>query len=118
MALYRNHDDDVSPDRKARDSGDADCESHDGIAQASRARKEAPEFIKNLSAEERTTLEKKLVRKIDLRLLPMIIIMYIMNYLDRNNIASAKIAGLQKDLALSESQYQVCVPSVRCAKRG
>lgn len=51
-------------------------------------RKEAPPYVAGLDPEERIRAEKALVRKIDLRLLPMIIIMYILNYLDRNNIVS------------------------------
>jgi hypothetical protein len=35
-------------------------------------------------------MERKLVRNVDLRLLIMILVMYILNYLDRNNYASAK----------------------------
>lgn len=46
-----------------------------------------------------------LVRKIDLRLLPMVILMYILNYLDRNNIAAARLAGLESDLSLTGTQY-------------
>jgi hypothetical protein len=46
-------------------------------------RQQAPEFIRNLTPEEREHLEKRLKRKIDIRLLPAIIIMYIMNYIDR-----------------------------------
>lgn len=42
-----------------------------------------PEWIAALSPEERVDRESKLKRKIDLRLLPMVILMYIMNYLDR-----------------------------------
>lgn len=42
-----------------------------------------PEWIAALSPEERTAMENKLKRKIDLRLFPMVILMYIMNYLDR-----------------------------------
>jgi hypothetical protein len=39
--------------------------------------------------------------------------MYIMNYLDRNNIAAARIAGphgkgLEDELGMTSSQYQVC----------
>lgn len=44
---------------------------------------EAPEFIRNWTPEERHAAEKRLKTKIDLRLMPMIILMYIMNYLDR-----------------------------------
>ncbi|KAH8550881.1 MFS general substrate transporter [Umbelopsis sp. PMI_123] len=42
--------------------------------------------------------ERALVRKIDFRILPMLIIMYILNYVDRTNIGNAKIAGLLTDL--------------------
>jgi hypothetical protein len=42
-----------------------------------------PEALQPLSDEELTALEKRLRRKIDLRLLPCMILIYIMNYLDR-----------------------------------
>lgn len=35
---------------------------------------EAPELVRNLTTDERFALEKRLVRKIDFRLLPMIIL--------------------------------------------
>lgn len=63
--------------------------------------------IRNLPDHERQQLEKKLVRKVDIRLLIMIVVMYILNYLDRNNIAAAKLAGLETDLNLKGDQYQV-----------
>ena len=72
-----------------------------------RSQREPPPLIKYLTTEDRAALERRLVRKIDRRLLPMIILMYIMNYLDRNNIASARLQGLQKDLGMDDTQYQV-----------
>lgn len=57
-------------------------------------RKEAPAYVAGLTPEEREQAEKALVRKIDIRLLPMIIIMYILNYLDRNNIVSTSALSL------------------------
>jgi MFS family permease len=72
-------------------------------------RREAPPLVQAWSREERAIHEKALVRKIDLRLMPMIILMYILNYLDRNNIASARLAGLQSQLKLTDPQYQTCV---------
>jgi hypothetical protein len=70
--------------------------------------------IANMDPEERSRLEIQLRRKIDYRLLPMVILMYIMNYLDRNNIASARIAGpggkgIQDELGLTSSQYQTSI---------
>jgi hypothetical protein len=66
-----------------------------------------PPLVAAMSAEYRAKAEAKLRKKIDTRLLPMIILMYIMNYLDRNNIAAVRLAGLQDDLNLSSTQYQV-----------
>lgn len=65
----------------------------------------SPVSLGNLPTHERLQLEASLVRKIDLRLLPMVILMYIFNYLDRNNIAAARLAGLESDLSLTGTQY-------------
>lgn len=75
---------------------------------------ELPELLRDLSESERHALEKKLVRTIDLRLLPLLVLMYIMNYLDRNNIASARLAGkigMEKELGMTSTQFSVCCSS-------
>lgn len=69
----------------------------------------APEWIRNLSVEERGIVEGKLKRKLDARLMPMIVLMYIMNYLDRNNIAAAKLQGIVEDLKLKGVEFQTSV---------
>lgn len=70
-------------------------------------RNEMPELVRLLSPDERHRLETKLRQRIDLRLMPMLILMYLMNYLDRNNIATARLAGLEEELELTQTQYQV-----------
>lgn len=55
-------------------------------AQAKTRGLEPPEILRGLTAEQRHDLETKLRRKIDLRLLPMIVLMYILNYLDRYSL--------------------------------
>lgn len=74
-----------------------------------RRKLEAPPWIEALSPEERALKEKLLKRKIDVRLLPAVIIMYILNYIDRNNIAAAKLAGLERDLHLTSVEFQTAV---------
>jgi hypothetical protein len=66
-----------------------------------------PDLIRDLSEDERQKLNLRLKRKVDLRLLPMVVIMYILNYLDRNNIAAARFAGLEQELKLKGNQFQV-----------
>ncbi|KAL2434161.1 hypothetical protein ABEF94_015272 [Exophiala dermatitidis] len=76
---------------------------------ATRKRAEAPAYIQSLTPEQRAAAEKALVRKIDIRLIPTVIIIYILNYLDRNNIAAARLAGLEEELKLHGTQYQTAV---------
>jgi len=95
------------------------------------------------SPEERAEKEKKLMRKIDLRLMPILvrcylmplvsidvvflaslansqstsfiiisltafqIIMYIMNYIDRNALPQARLQGLEKDLGMKGVDYNI-----------
>ena len=58
--------------------------------------------------EKRAAVEKKMKRKLDARC-SLFVLIYIMNYLDRNNIAAAKLRGLEDDLNLNQQQYQTCL---------
>ncbi|KAJ4371405.1 hypothetical protein N0V83_004622 [Neocucurbitaria cava] len=49
--------------------------------------------------------EKKLLRTLDLRLLPAVSILYLLSFLDRSNVANARIEGLTTDLGMTGNQY-------------
>ena len=53
--------------------------------------------------------ERKLITKIDLRVIPVLSIMYLLAFLDRTNIANAEIFGLVKDLKLKGIQYNTAL---------
>ncbi|KAL7007565.1 hypothetical protein EMMF5_003029 [Cystobasidiomycetes sp. EMM_F5] len=53
--------------------------------------------------------ERKLVRKLDLYILPMLFCMYYMNKTDQNAIANARLNTLAKDLGLVGNDFNVCV---------
>ncbi|KAM5356487.1 hypothetical protein ACJ41O_003133 [Fusarium nematophilum] len=53
--------------------------------------------------------EKKVLRKMDLRLIPMLALLYLLSFLDRGNIGNAKIEGLQEDLNMTGDQYNWCL---------
>lgn len=61
-----------------------------------------------MDPEHRRAVEKSLKRKLDARC-GLFVLIYIMNYLDRNNIASARLKGLQDDLKLNNTQYATCL---------
>ncbi|KAF5543002.1 major facilitator superfamily transporter [Fusarium mexicanum] len=51
--------------------------------------------------------ERRVVWKFDLRILPVLAIMYLFNSLDKSNMGNAKTAGLVKDLGLKGDQYNI-----------
>ncbi|KAL6250805.1 High-affinity nicotinic acid transporter [Rhinocladiella similis] len=53
--------------------------------------------------------ERKLLAKIDLRVIPVLSVLYLLAFLDRTNVANAAIFGLQKDLGLSATQYSTAL---------
>lgn len=53
--------------------------------------------------------EKKILRKMDIRLIPMLALLYLLSFLDRGNIGNAKIEGLIDDLNMTGPQYNWCL---------
>ncbi|CAI7620910.1 hypothetical protein N7533_007547 [Penicillium manginii] len=68
--------------------------SHDEVVQLTRL------------TEEELVLEKKLRTRIDSLIMPLVVLVYLLNYIDRNNYAAAKLQGLEEDLGLSQTDYQ------------
>ncbi|KIW32027.1 uncharacterized protein PV07_03606 [Cladophialophora immunda] len=50
-------------------------------------------------------LTRKLLWKLDTRILPVLALLFLCSFLDRTNVGNAKILGLEKDAGLSNSQY-------------
>ncbi|KAK4167452.1 putative MFS transporter [Cladorrhinum sp. PSN259] len=63
------------------------------------------QHFQNQDPEWRRTFEKKLVRKMDLHLLPCLILMYLLNFLDRANLAQARQGTLEKDLGMKGTDF-------------
>lgn len=53
--------------------------------------------------------EKKLMRKVDWRIVPWLCVLYLLSFLDRSAIGNAKLYGLTKELHLSSTQYNICL---------
>ncbi|KAL3425316.1 major facilitator superfamily transporter [Phlyctema vagabunda] len=83
---------------------------HDeGLKSTPRAGAELPESIRHMSETEILALRKRLVRKIDFRLMPMLILLFLLNILDRNNFTNARLGGLEEDIGLTDHQYNTCL---------
>ncbi|KAK1770131.1 major facilitator superfamily domain-containing protein [Phialemonium atrogriseum] len=64
-----------------------------------------PDPDAHLSESERAAVDRKLLWRLDLILIPWLCLLYLLAFLDRTNIGNAKIAGLKTDLSLSTAQY-------------
>jgi MFS family permease len=69
---------------------------------------EQQNVLPHIDPARRVVVEKSLKRKLDARC-SLFVLIYIMNYLDRNNISAARLKGLQTDLNLTDNQYSTCL---------
>lgn len=91
----------ASLDNKDKDMAlEADTQNLEQVSKSTHAR--------DMHPERRKQVEKSLKWKLDLRC-SVFVLMYIMNYLDRNNIGAARLGGLQEDLNIDDTQYATCL---------
>ncbi|KAL3452241.1 major facilitator superfamily domain-containing protein [Aspergillus insuetus] len=62
---------------------------------------EDADFYVNYPEEKR----KKVFRKVDIRLVPMLALLYLCSHIDRANIGNAKVEGMVEDLNMTGVQY-------------
>lgn len=51
-------------------------------------------------------IERRVIRKMDMRIVPLVTALYVLAFLDRSNIGNARIAGMTPDLHLVGNDYQ------------
>ncbi|CAD0085065.1 unnamed protein product, partial [Aureobasidium mustum] len=64
---------------------------------------EEAEFYDTFPEDQR----KAMIRKVDLRLVPVLAVLYLFSHIDRANIGNAKIEGMMEDLNMSGIQYNI-----------
>lgn len=108
-----HYDADKKPLRDAED-GENGVLNHEKFYDEPHSRNQEIEKIDAIALSHGTTMasfahldEKKILRKMDMRLIPMLAILYLLSFLDRGNIGNAKIEGLQEDLKMTAPQYNV-----------
>ena len=51
---------------------------------------------------------KKVLRQLDIRIIPVLAVLYLMSFLDRANIGNARIEGMTEDLNIDSQQFNLC----------
>jgi MFS family permease len=70
-------------------------------------RKPFVEHFEGQDAAWRESTNRRLLRKIDARLLPCLVVMYLLNFLDRSNLAQARQGTLERDLAMTGTDFNL-----------
>lgn len=86
-------------------SSEKDIQAHNEVITS--AEKETPQ--RPVMDDHWHAVSKRIVRKLDMTLMPIIWLLYLFNYLDRNSIATAKLNGLEEHLNLTGTQYSTAV---------
>lgn len=66
-----------------------------------------PAGLNNAPVDEQA--EKDLLRKLDRWIVPPVMLLYLLSFLDRVNIGNARLYGLEEDLGLVDNQFQIAV---------
>lgn len=65
------------------------------------------ERFENESESWRKAFDKQLIRKVDIRLMPTLIVLYLFNFMDRSNLAQARQGSLEKDLGMKGTDFNL-----------
>ncbi|GAA5884442.1 hypothetical protein JCM6882_005254 [Rhodosporidiobolus microsporus] len=64
------------------------------------------EQIEQIEKQVDPAAEKRLLRKLDLIILPQVTLLFLLNFIDRAAVGNANVAGFSKDLNLSVPKYE------------
>ena len=90
-----------SADQHVEEADQAKYSFDDGVS--------IPESLVELSKDEIKRLGAKTTRTMDIKIMPALVSMYILNYLDRQNVAASKLANIMGDLSMDVQQYNTAV---------
>ncbi|KAF9108280.1 hypothetical protein BGX29_002010 [Mortierella sp. GBA35] len=69
------------------------------------------QYYAKLNFQQDPEMERRIVKKLDRHLLPLLGILYLFSYLDRVNIGNARLFGLEEAVHLSDGQYNIALAS-------
>ncbi len=84
--------------------------------QLEKPRAEASDYLEHGLTTRTTEYQKreaKLVKKLDIFIAPVMMMLMLISYLDRGNIGFAATQGMADDIGLVSNQLNVCRPSYR-----
>ncbi|KFZ11645.1 hypothetical protein V501_04649 [Pseudogymnoascus sp. VKM F-4519 (FW-2642)] len=66
-------------------------------------------YISSMTAEERKALTRRILFKLDIRIIPVMALLFLCSFLDRTNVGNAKVYNMEHDINISDHQYDTCL---------
>ncbi|EMD35572.1 hypothetical protein CERSUDRAFT_96687 [Gelatoporia subvermispora B] len=67
------------------------------------------ELVSSVPSKLTPEQERRVWRKIDIRIMPIVTVMYLCSFLDRGNVGNAKLQGLTSQLNLTGDRYNIAL---------
>ena len=80
-----------------------------GVLESSKSKDDHSDEAAQSTISSDSLMEKALVRKCDLHVIPVIALLYMLAFVDRINIGNARIQGLEKELHMHGSDYNIAL---------
>ncbi|KAL0941353.1 major facilitator superfamily transporter [Colletotrichum truncatum] len=85
----------------------SDEKTHNAHLEQAQMLADLPDPDAGKTPEERAAIDRKLMWKVDLWLVPWLSLLYLLSFLDRTNIGNARLAGMEKKLNMSGTDYNL-----------
>lgn len=66
-------------------------------------------YMSTITPEERKALTRRILFKLDVRIIPIMALLFLCSFLDRTNVGNAKVYYMEKDINISDHQYDTCL---------
>lgn len=67
------------------------------------------DYIPGMTAAEQKALTRRILFKLDIRIIPIMALLFLCSFLDRTNVGNAKVYNMEKDINISDHQYDTCL---------
>lgn len=76
---------------------------------ADQASSDDNEYMATMTPEERKALTRRILFKLDVRIIPIMALLFLCSFLDRTNVGNAKVYYMENDINISDHQYDTCL---------
>ncbi|OBT70799.1 hypothetical protein VF21_10053 [Pseudogymnoascus sp. 05NY08] len=67
------------------------------------------DYMSTMTPAEQKALTRRILFKLDVRIIPIMALLFLCSFLDRTNVGNAKVYKMENDINISDHQYDTCL---------